>query len=513
MTPGSMTSDREGDASPQRTETLRFLMGGEIRELRNFDPTMTVLQYLRESAGRCGTKEGCAEGDCGACSVVVAELNSEKKLRYRAVNACIQFLPTLHGKQLITVEDLKEKPGASGDAGKLHPVQQAMVECHGSQCGFCTPGFVMSLFAMFHDEEAGRDRGEIADALAGNLCRCTGYGPIVRAAQTMRDHGNSDQFDAQSSETIAMLESLTDGGMLALKHRDQRYFAPTTADQLAELVMSYPDACILAGGTDVGLWVTKQHQVLETVIYTGDVQELHAIRETEDAIEIGAAATYSEAEEMLAAEYPDAGELIRRLGSRQIRNSGTLGGNIANASPIGDSMPLLLAAGASIVLRRGAERRTLPLDKFFHDYRETDLTPGEFLESIIVPRRDPATKLRCYKISKRFDQDISAVCAVFALVLEGGSVKSLRSGFGGMAAIPKRANACEAALTGKAWSRENVEAAMAALDEDFAPMSDMRASSEYRRTVARNLLLKFFLETTEAAGETRLVGDKELAHA
>ena len=511
-----MTMEREDGAKAERTETLRFLMGGEIRELRDFDPTMTVLQYLREDAGRCGTKEGCAEGDCGACSVVIAELNDDKKLLYRAVNACIQFLPTLHGKQLITVEDLKERSDAGGGAGQLHPVQQAMVDCHGSQCGFCTPGFVMSLFAMFHDEKAGGvgwDRTGITDALAGNLCRCTGYGPIVRAAETMRDHGTVDQFDRQSAETISRLEGLSDGGMLALKYQSRRYFAPTTADQLAELVMAYPDACILAGGTDVGLWVTKQHQVLETVIYTGDVAELHAIRETESALEIGAAATYSEVEGILAVEYPDAGELIRRLGSRQIRNSGTLGGNIANASPIGDSMPLLLAADSSIVLRRGAERRTLPLDQFFHAYRETDLTPGEFLESVIVPRRNPATKLRCYKISKRFDQDISAVCAAFALELEGGSVKSLRTGFGGMAAIPKRASACEAALIGKAWSRETVETAMAALDDDFAPMSDMRASSEYRRAVAQNLLLKFFLETTEAAGETRLVGDKELAHA
>lgn len=511
-----MTEETTGGAVPQKTEALRFLLGDELRELRDFDPTMTVLQYLRNEAGRCGTKEGCAEGDCGACSVVVAERTGGNKLSYRAVNACIQFLPTLHGKQLITVEDLKERSDAEGGAGKLHPVQRAMVECHGSQCGFCTPGFVMSLFAMFHDERAGVsgwDRAGITDALAGNLCRCTGYGPIVRAAQTMRDYGTLDQFDTRSAETVGRLQSLADGAMLALKFQGRRYFAPTTLDQLAELVMSYPDACILAGGTDVGLWVTKQHQVLETVIYTGDVAELHAIRESQETIEIGAAATYSEVQELLAAEYPDAGELIRRLGSLQIRNSGTLGGNIANASPIGDSMPLLLAANASLVMRRGSERRSLPLDSFFHDYRETDLTPGEFLESVIVPRRNQAMKLRCYKISKRFDQDISAVCAAFALELESGSVKSLRTGFGGMAAIPKRASACEAALTGKAWSRENVEAAMAALDSDFAPMSDMRASSDYRRAIARNLLLKFYLETSEVAGETRLVGDKELAHA
>ncbi len=496
------------------TQRLRFLMGGQVRELRDFDPTMTVLQYLRDNAGRCGTKEGCAEGDCGACSVVVAEADVGNRLRYRAVNACIQFLPTLHGKQLITVEDLKDRAATPESPEKLHPVQQAMVECHGSQCGFCTPGFVMSLFAMFHEEKAKPwERTEINDALAGNLCRCTGYGPIVQAAQTMRDHGAEDRFDAQATETLATLRGLADGKTLALSYQGRHYFAPTTLDELAELVASYPDACLLAGGTDVGLWVTKQHQVLETVIYTGDVAELHEIRETPEAIEIGAAATYSEAHQVLAAEYPDAGELIRRLGSLQIRNSGTLGGNIANASPIGDSMPLLLAAGASFVLRRGSERRSLPLEHFFKAYRETDLASGEFLERVIIPRRNPATKLRCYKISKRFDQDISAVCAAFALELEDGSVKAFRSGFGGMAAIPKRAEGCEVALIGKPWNRETVEAAMDALDSDFAPMSDMRASSDYRRVVARNLLLKFFLETTEAAGETRLVGDRELAHA
>ncbi|MEM7258164.1 MAG: xanthine dehydrogenase small subunit, partial [Pseudomonadota bacterium] len=389
------------------TQTLRFLMGGQVRELCNVDPTMTVLQYLRNNAGRCGTKEGCAEGDCGACSVVIAEVTGETKLSYRAVNACIQFLPTLHGKQLITVEDLKDGSRADSSVDELHPVQQAMGECHGSQCGFCTPGFVMSLFAMFHDETAGPGRSGINDSLAGNLCRCTGYGPIVRAAQTMRDYGSADQFDARSADTVATLQELADGKTLALSYQGRHYFAPNTLDELAELVAAYPDACILAGGTDVGLWVTKQHHVLETVIYTGDVAELHEIRETPDSIEIGAAVTYSEVHKVLAAAYPDAGELIRRLGSLQIRNSGTLGGNIANASPIGDSMPLLLAAGASLVLRRGSERRRLPLADFFHAYRETDLKPGEFLERIILPRRNPVAKLRCYKISKRFDQDIS----------------------------------------------------------------------------------------------------------
>jgi xanthine dehydrogenase small subunit len=507
------------------TDRVRFLLGDEIQELRDVDPTMTVLQYLRTVAGRCGTKEGCAEGDCGACSVVLTEPfgDGEKKLRYRAVNACIQFLPTLHGKQLITVEDLQTPPGdrgqtvGDGDHLKhLHPVQQAMVASHGSQCGFCTPGFVMSLFAMYHDEAVrnGRlDRSGINDALAGNLCRCTGYGPIVTAAQTMREYGRTDRFDARSSATIEALEALNAGESLALNTNGRRYFAPATTDQLAELVMAHPDACILAGGTDVGLWVTKQHQILETLIYTGNVSELHSIRDTGDAIEIGAAATYTEAADILATEYPDFGELIRRLGSVQIRNSGTIGGNIANASPIGDSLPVLIAANARVVLRRGNHRRELPLDQFFHAYRETDLTPGEFLETVILPKRRPLARLRCYKISKRFDQDISAVCAAFVLELEGGRVKSLRIAFGGMAAIPRRASACEEALIGQDWTDANLEAAVAALAGDFTPMSDMRASGEYRGIVAGNLLRKFFLETSGAQGGTRLVGEKELAHA
>lgn len=508
-----MTTPAPAPGSSGTTDRLRFLLGNDVRELTGIDPTVTVLQYLRETEGRCGTKEGCAEGDCGACSVVVAELDDERNLSYRAVNACIQFLPTLHGKQLITVEDLKpDQPGVQ-DAQALHPVQQAMLDCHGSQCGFCTPGFVMSLFALFHDKAAGTDRGAINDTLAGNLCRCTGYGPIVTAAQSMRGYGVSDHFDARAAATVETLAAMTGGETLALKQQGRRFFAPTTLDQLAGLVMAYPDACILSGGTDVGLWVTKQLQILETVIYTGDVTALHGIERTADGLAIGAAATYTEAQAALAQEYPDFGELIRRLGSVQIRNSGTLGGNIANASPIGDSAPALLAVGARLVLRRGSERRELPLDAFFHTYRETDLTPGEFLETILVPRRDPATRFRCYKITKRFDQDISAVCAAFAVELQDGMVRSLRTGFGGMAAIPKRAAACEAALTGKAWTRENLEAGIAALEDDFAPMSDMRASSAYRRKLAGNLLMKFFLETTGADGETRLVGDRGLAHA
>ncbi len=508
-----MTGTAPASGASGKTDTLRFLLGDEVRELKNLDPTVTVLQYLRETEGRCGTKEGCAEGDCGACSIVIAELDDDRKLTYRAVNACIQFLPTLHGKQLITVEDLKPGKQDGGNAQGLHPVQQAMVDCHGSQCGFCTPGIVMSLFAMFHDKTSANDRGAINDALAGNLCRCTGYGPIVKAAQRMRSYGMRDQFDARAEATVETLAGLAGAETLVVKQGARRFFAPTTADQLAGLVIAYPDACILAGGTDVGLWVTKQHQILETVIYTGDVAELHRIEETPEDIRIGAAATYVEAQDALAREYPDFGELIRRLGSVQIRNSGTVGGNIANASPIGDSAPVLLATGARLILRRGGERRRLPLDQFFHAYRETDLTPGEFLESILVPRRDPATKLRCYKITKRFDQDISAICAAFAIELEENTVKAIRTGFGGMAAIPKRASACEAALIGKAWTRENIDAAMDALDSDFSPMSDMRASSDYRRTLARNLLLKFFLETSGADGETRLVGDKDLAHA
>ena len=486
-------------------EQVRFLLGHEPRSLSAVDPTQTVLEYLRGTEHRKGTKEGCAEGDCGACTVVLARPSGDG-LRYEAVNSCIQFLPTLDGCQLLTVEDLK------GPHGDLHPVQKAMVDQHGSQCGFCTPGFVMSLFSLWRQDQAPTTQ-RIEDALAGNLCRCTGYGTIVKAALAMRTaEGAAAHLAAREAEVAAGLRALADDATVLVEHEGRRFYAPATLDGLAAILLEHPTAVVLSGSTDVGLWVTKQHRVLETLVYLGRIGELKRIVETEAAIEIGAGVTCSDGMTALAAEWPDMGEVYRRFASTQIRNAATIGGNIANGSPIGDSPPMLIAAGAELVLRRGDQRRSMPLEAFFLAYGRQDRLPGEFVEKVIVPRRKAGQRFRAYKISKRFDQDISAVMAAFAVTLDGGRVSEARLAFGGMAATPKRAAAAEAALVGEPWSRAAVEAAMAALGDDFTPLSDMRATAAYRLRVARNLLLKCFVETSEPAARTRLVGDLELAH-
>jgi xanthine dehydrogenase small subunit len=489
------------------TDGIRFLLGHEPRELRDADPTMTVLNYLRLVERRCGTKEGCAEGDCGACTVVLGELDGDR-IRYRAVNSCIQFLPTLNGKQLVTVEDLKAADG------RLHPVQQALVETHGSQCGFCTPGFVMSLFALFHEGKAF-DREGIDDALAGNLCRCTGYGPVLAAAMRMREIGARDQFDEAAPRTIETLRTRQQQETLRLVEMGAdalRYFAPMTANELVRLLEEHPNAHLLAGGTDVGLWVTKQHRRLDPVIYLGRVRELLQLRVVDDQIEIGAAVTYSDLHDLIARHYPDFGELIRRLGSTQIRNAGTMGGNIANGSPIGDGPPPLIALGATLVLRSAAGRREMPLEDYFIAYGRQDRRPGEFVELIRLPLPHSGWQFRCYKISKRFDQDITATLGAFNIKLSGGGVEDVRIAFGGMAPTPKRALACEAALKGKPWTRATVAEGQMALRRDYTPITDMRASKEYRSLAAEKLLLKLFVETTEADAETRVVGGRRRAN-
>jgi xanthine dehydrogenase small subunit len=436
--------------------------------------------------------------------VVLGELDGER-IRYRALNACILFAPQLDGRQLITVEHLRRPDGA------LHPVQQAMVECHGSQCGFCTPGFVMSLFALYHEERApGRQR--ILDALAGNLCRCTGYRPIVEAARRMYELGKGDQFDAREAETVAKLKGLNGSDRLAFAHAGKRYFAPRRIDDLAALCAHFPSGCVLAGGTDVGLWVTKQHRDLDTLIYVGNVAELKRLDVTETHLEIGAAVTYTDAMAMLGARWPDFGELIRRLGSAQIRNSGTIGGNVANGSPIGDSMPPLIALGADLALRRGTARRTMPLEDFYLDYRSTALQPREFVELIRVPLPQAGQQFRCYKISKRFDQDISAVLGAFSVRLDAGKVAEVRIAYGGMAAIPKRARECERALRGRPWTEATIARGREALARELAPISDMRASAAYRLLAAQNLLTKFHIETSAPATATRVL-ELEASHA
>ena len=511
-----MTASSQSGAD-SRESAVRFILDGEVHTVSGVDPNTTVLSYLREQLRRTGTKEGCAEGDCGACTVVVAELDGDR-IRFRAINSCIKFLPTLDGKELLTVESLRAADGS------LHPVQRAMVDCHGSQCGFCTPGFVMSMFELYKSEERP-SRRRLHDALAGNLCRCTGYRPILDAAQQMYGNGDagngewlqrpySAEADAEpGDEETAMvdrLRSLQRDGTLAITGPDlaggeRHYFAPHSLGDLAALFEQHPDARILAGGTDVGLWVTKFHRDLDTLIYIGEVEELKRLEVTDDHIEVGAAVTLTDAHATIGERFADMGEIYRRFASPPIRNAATLVGNVANGSPIGDSMPGLIALGATLVLRRGEATRELPLDEFYLAYQKTALVPGEFVERVRIPLEPADRQFRTYKIAKRFDQDISAVCGAFSMRLDDGRAHQVRVCFGGMAAIPQRAVNCEEALEGQSWDESTIVAGMSAMDSDYTPIDDMRSSAEYRSLVARNLLRKFYLETSGFDGETRVL--------
>jgi xanthine dehydrogenase small subunit len=466
----------------------RFLLNGKLIELDRVEPTRTVLQYLREDLLRMGSKEGCAEGDCGACTVVIADLTGDT-LEYRAVNACIQFLPTLDGKALFTVESLK------ADDGSLHPVQQSMVDYHGSQCGFCTPGFVMSMFALYKNNYKNTPKptqAEIDDALSGNLCRCTGYRPIIDACIHMYDYPVPPDNDAQ---LIEQLRALQHQQGVSLELGQARYYAPATVDELASLYQQNPHAQILAGGTDVGLWVTKQLRELPLLIYLGNVAELRQLTLKQNSIEVGAAVTLNDAAAEITRQYPELTDMFRRFASVPVRNAGTLVGNIANGSPIGDSMPALIVLDTWVKLRQGTTVREMPLADLYFDYMKNALQAGEFIEAIKIPLRNEANLLRCYKLSKRFDQDISAVCMAIVLRLDGDSVAEIRIALGGMAAIPKRATLTEQLLKGSKWDESAVTAAMQKLAEDFTPLSDMRASADYRRRVTANLLYRFYLET------------------
>jgi xanthine dehydrogenase small subunit len=465
------------------SNTIRFLLDGDVIEVSDVDPTRTVLQYLREDLRRKGSKEGCAEGDCGACTVVVAELSRDgDDVRMRAINSCIQFLPTLDGKELITVESL-----ADGD--KLHPAQSAMVSNHGSQCGFCTPGFVMSLYAL-HETNSNPGRQEIDDALAGNLCRCTGYRPIIDAAIEM-----STVERVPSVNRKAALQKIQRKASLQIEHRGRQFFAPANSDELAAMLVQNPEATLLAGGTDVGLWVTKRHQELATVIYTGRAADLCDIREDDSHLDIGAAASLSDAIPVLVHHYPGLDEMFRRFASPPIRNAGTLGGNIANGSPIGDSMAALLVVDASLVLRCGDVEREISLNDFYHDYMVNDLQPGEFVSRVRIPLPSENAVVRSQKWSKRFDQDISAVCTAYRLVLQDEIVTSFRMACGGLAATVRRATQTEGAVQGKPWNSETIEEACLKLATDFTPISDMRASADIRLLVCQNLLRRFHAET------------------
>jgi xanthine dehydrogenase small subunit len=468
-------------------QPIRFFYQGAVREVSDVAPTQTILQHLREDLHCTGTKEGCAEGDCGACTVVIGSLENGE-LQMKAINSCIQFTPTLDGKALFTVEDLQHPDG------RLHPVQQSLVECHGSQCGFCTPGFAMSLWGMYLKQDGRQPtRCEIDDALSGNLCRCTGYRPIIDAARRMTELPKAE-FDRDA--LAGQLRAIHSDAPTSYDYGGQQFHAPRTIDDVARLRAEHPQALLVAGSTDVGLWVTKQMRELNDIIYLGQVEELKRVADADGMIEIGAGVTLEDAYAAVCRHYPDAlSEMWQRFASLPIRNAGTLGGNVANGSPIGDSMPWLIALGSRVVLRGAAGTRVLALEDFYLGYQQKDLRPGEFVQAVRVPLPREGVRFRTYKLAKRFDQDISAVCAAFAFTLDGGTVTSARIAFGGMAATPKRASAAEALLAGRAWNEAALSEAMAALAQDYAPLSDMRASGSYRMKAAQNLLRRFWFET------------------
>ena len=448
---------------------VAFLLNGTQVALRGVDPTRTLLQFLREDRALCGTKEGCNEGDCGACTVMITD-----EAGVRALNACILFLPQLHGKAVRTIE------GIAATDGTLHPVQHEMHRHHGAQCGFCTPGFVVSMAVNHLNGETDHDT-----ALAGNLCRCTGYAPIVRAAVAAQAAPVPEYFKADTCFALGQVSASESraGG------EGDRSYHPQTIDDLTAWYGENPDATLIGGATDIGLWVTKQHRDLPKVAFLNGITEMAQIADLGDKLHIGAGVTIEHLRRQMAALHPSFAELLRRYASTQIRSAATIGGNIAGGSPIGDGPPALIALGAVLHLRSSAGTRDMPLENFFLDYRKQDRRLGEFVTGITIPK--DASNLRCYKISKRFDQDISAVCGCFNLDIQGGTITSARIAFGGMAGIPKRAAALEAALIGQHFSPELAAQTAPLMAQDFTPLSDMRASATYRMDVAQNLLIRY----------------------
>jgi xanthine dehydrogenase small subunit len=473
--------------------TLRFYLNDRLVELAHVAPDRTLLDFLRLDAHLRGTKEGCAEGDCGACTVLVGRL-ANGALKYETVNACIRFMGSLDGCHVVTVEHVAPK------AGRLHPVQQAMVEADASQCGFCTPGFVMSAYALWM-ETASPTTAQIEKALQGNLCRCTGYVPIVRAIEAACAKGGreGDPLMAERTAMTEKLKALKDGARVEIGEGRERFVVPASVDDLAEVLEAEPQATIVAGATDVGLWVTKFMRDIAPVVFISHLDELHRIEERDGTLSIGASVTYSEAFATIAERYPEFVTLWDRIGGEQVRNMGTIGGNVANGSPIGDTPPVLIALGATVVLRKGGATRRVPIADFFIAYGKQNRAPGEFVTAIEIPARTEGMQLAAYKVSKRRDEDISSVCGAFRLKLSPeGTVEEIVLAFGGMAATPKRAARTEAALLGKPWTEETV-IADDFLAEDFKPLTDWRASADYRMLVAKNLLRRFWLETTTGA--------------
>lgn len=476
----------------QHRDEIRFLLNGTDVALRDVGASQTVLDFLRLDRRLTGTKEGCAEGDCGACTVLVGRLQNGA-LRYEAVNACIRFLASLDGCHVVTVEHL------SAPDGQLHPVQQAMVDYHGSQCGFCTPGFVMSLYALWMETPDPTER-QVETALQGNLCRCTGYEPIVKAAIAISRYGTpaADYLITERDAVTRRLSALNDGKRVVTGPLEDRAILPADIDDLAAVLAEHTDATIVAGSTDVGLWVTKFLRPIGPAVFIGNMEDLRSIDLKDRTLKIGAGATYSDCQTAIAEAFPHLSAYWDRIAGWQVRNMGTVGGNIANGSPIGDAPPVLIALGAEITLRRGGTQRTLPLQSFFIDYGKQDREPGDFVESITIPRPAPGQLDAAYKISKRRDEDISSVAVGISVIVLDGIITDCRIAFGGMAATPKRADHAEAALRGHPWTETAFRNAASELSKDFTPLTDWRASADYRMTSARNLLHRFFLEHDDA---------------
>ncbi|WP_037279933.1 xanthine dehydrogenase small subunit, partial [Rubellimicrobium mesophilum] len=476
------------------THDIRFLLNGAEVRLPEAGPGDTLLDFLRLNRGLTGTKEGCAEGDCGACTVLIGRLHGGA-LRYEPVNACIRFLASCHACHVVTIEHLRAPEGG------LHAIQRAMVAHHGSQCGFCTPGIVMALYGLWMTSPAP-SAVEVETALQGNLCRCTGYEPIIRAAlAACREGGQAHDALTREREAVAAMLATLAGERVDVRRGEERAILPADVDDLAAALLENPRATLVAGATDVGLWVTKHLRPISPAVFIGHLMK--GIEVGADDVRIGAGVTYSEFAPTLAEHLPEARDYLLRIGNWQVRNAGTISGNIANGSPIGEMPPLLIALGARIVLRRGDARRELALEDFFLDYGKQDRAPGEFLETVVIPRQRGA-RIAAYKVSKRRDADISAVAAGFRIVEEGGVIIEARLAFGGMAGTPRRAPPAEAALRGRPFSREAFEAAARAVRGDFTPLTDWRASADYRQAIAANLLRRFWLEQSGADLPLRL---------
>ena len=465
---------------------IKFVHKNKIVELSNPDSNETLLNFIRTKLKKTGTKESCAEGGCGACTVVLGELENNN-INYKAINACIAFVPILEGKQIILVEDLISK-------GELHPVQKAMVNYHGSQCGFCTPGFVMSLFAMYKNYSSYSE-AIIKDSIQGNLCRCTGYRPIIDAAKSLNKKSRFDHFSKNKKITLSLLRKIKQRN-IAIINDNKKYFAPKSVNELKSILRQEPHSKLISGGTDVSLIVTKERKDLNSLIYMNSINELNYIKENNSYIEVGATTPLINFESFVKKYFPDFSQILKRYGSVQIRNICTIAGNIATASPIGDTLPLLLVLDSQIVIKDKSKTQILPLNGFFIGYRKTKLKKGQFIHSIRIPLLKKNI-FKAYKISKRIDDDISSVCASFNIEINNNKIKKIRIAYGGMSSIPKRAFNCEKILLNSFLSDKTIDKAKKLLEKDFKPITDARASKKYRMEVAKNLLEKCFLEVKQ----------------